>query len=114
MKREVVSLKFPVEGEKAVDDDFLDFASLVKTTTRGKAESADGAACSATRGEHVLAGGVYFCIRKLVNIQIGGVLCVGRVAAVTSGNDGVEQLREQFVRLFVASDDAARFDHWVA
>ena len=51
---------------------------------------------------------------KLTWVHVSWVLGISGIATVTGGDDGIEELAEELVGLFVTGDGANGLDHWVA
>ena len=81
---EVISLELTLHGEKSLDDESLDFTSLVEGVAGGKSESSNGSSGSASSGENVVASGVNLGGRDVGGVHVGRVAGVGRIAVVSS------------------------------
>ena len=105
MKREVVTLKVALEVEEGLDDDSLEFSSLFERGAWRESSASDGSASSASSGEDVLASGIDGSSGKVGGVHVSGVLSIGGVAVVASGDDGVEKLlKESFVTQFLETN----------
>ena len=96
MKGEVVSLEVTLEVEESLDDDSLELSSLFERAAWRKSSASDGSASSASSGKDVLAGGIDGSGGKVGGVHVSGVLGIGGIAVVSSGDDGVEEFLAEF------------------
>jgi len=113
VKREVVTLKVALEVKESLDDDSLEFSSLFERAAWRKSSASDGSASSASSGKDVLASRIDGSGGKVGRVHVSRVLGIGSVAVVSSGDDGVEELLEELVGLFITSDGTDSLDHGV-
>jgi len=111
-KREVLALVLTLETGEGIDGDLLDGTTLSARAVGGKADSLDGAAGTDPGRENVLV--VEDTSLEVLGVQVGLVLRVFSVSAVTCVNDGVKKVSENFVGLLVTGDTADGHDEGVS
>ena len=87
MEGEVLSLKFSSHVEESLNDESLDFTSLIEGVARGKSESSNGSSGSASSGDDVFTGGIDLGVRDVVGVHVRRVRSVGRVSTVSNLDD---------------------------
>jgi len=107
-KRVVLTLELTLEAGEGIDGDLLDGAALTTSAVGRKGDSLDGAAGSHTGRENVLL--VEDTSLKVVGVQVGLVLGILAVSVVTTVNDGVEKISENFVGLLITGNAADGHD----
>merc|ERR1712216_414370 len=107
---EVVARHGSGHVQEAGDNHALELATALECACGGEMCATDGAASAAARGEYVLAvatvvaGGVNLSGGEVGRVHVRRVLGVGSVTTVTRGDDGIEELLESLVGLFVTGD----------
>jgi len=107
-KRVVLALELTLEAGEGIDGDLLDGAALTTSAVGRKGDSLDGAAGTHTGRENVLL--VEDTSLKVVGVQVGLVLGILAVSVVTTVNDGVEKISENFVGLLITGNAADGHD----
>jgi len=107
-KRVVLALVLTLEAGEGIDGDLLDGAALTTSAVGRKGDSLDGAAGTHTGRENVLL--VEDTSLEVVGVQVGLVLGILAVSVVTSVNDGVEKISENFVGLLITGNAADGHD----
>merc|ERR1719374_485507 len=107
-KRVVLTLELTLEAGEGIDGDLLDGTTLTTRAVGRKGDSLDGAASTHTGRENVLL--VEDTSLKVVGVQVGLVLGILAVSVVTTVNDGVEKISENFVGLLITGNAADGHD----
>jgi len=110
IKREVIPLEVTLHVKKTLDCQSLKPAPVLEGDGGRELKSTDRTASTDASGEHVLAVWIDVGLGELVNIHVGRLLGLGSVSSMASINDGIKELGEDLVALFVTSHNTHGLD----
>jgi len=98
----VLALEFTLKTSESIDGNLLNSATLTTGAVGWERDVLDGASGTDTGREHILL--IEDTALKVVRVEVGLVLGVLAISAVTSVNDGVQKVGEHLIGLFITGD----------
>jgi len=98
----VLALEFTLKTSESIDGNLLNSATLTTGAVGWERDVLDGASGTDTGREHILL--IEDTTLKVVRVEVGLVLGVLAVSAVTSVNDGVQKVGEHLIGLLITGD----------
>jgi len=98
----VLALEFTLKTSESIDGNLLNSATLTTGAVGWERDVLDGASGTNTGREHILL--IEDTALKVFGVEVGLVLGVLAISAVTSVNDGVQKVGEHLIGLFITGD----------